>query len=53
MIAILKEHDFLKVEIPELDYSEDQLNAVKDITAILLASGLDKYVEIGLPNPRK
>lgn len=43
----------LKVELPNIEYSNDELQAVKDIQTILGLSGLDKYIEIGLPDPRK
>jgi hypothetical protein len=43
----------ISVELPNIEYSQDELQAIKDIQAILLASGVDKYIEIGLPNPRK
>lgn len=43
----------LKVELPEKEYSTDEKQAVLDIQAILLHSGMDKYIEIGLPDPRK
>lgn len=42
----------LKVELPEIEYSDDQKIAIEDIQKILLHSGLDKYLEIGLPKPR-
>jgi len=44
----------LKVELPKelLDFNENDLEAIKDIEAILLHSGLKNYGKIGLPNPR-
>ena len=42
----------IKVELPDIEYSADEKQAVKDIQAILELSGLDKYIEIGLPKPR-
>lgn len=44
----------LKVDLPNelLDFSDDQLQAKKDIDAILTHSGLKNYGEIGLPKPR-
>jgi hypothetical protein len=52
MKAILNKDELLQVELPEREYSNDEKQAVLDIQAILLHSGLDKYVEIGLPKPR-
>lgn len=52
MKAQLENEDFLQVELADLDYSEDQKIAVQDIQAILLSSGMDKYIQIGLPKPR-
>ena len=52
MKAILKENEFLQVELSEREYSSDEKQAVKDIQAILELSGMDKYIEIGLPKPR-
>lgn len=53
MTAQLKETEFLKVELPDVDYLTEQKEAIKDIGYILKSSGLDKFVEIGLPDPRK
>jgi hypothetical protein len=50
---VIKAESHISVELPERDYSTDEKQAVLDIQAILLHSGLDKYVEIGLPYPRK
>jgi hypothetical protein len=55
MKIILDNCTDLTVELPSelLDFSEDQLQAKKDINTILELSGLKNYGEIGLPNPRK
>lgn len=37
----------LKVELPNIEYSNDELQAVKDIQTILELSGMDKYLQIG------
>ena len=44
----------LTVELPKdlLDFSTDQLNAIKDIGLILESAGLKNYGEIGLPKAR-
>lgn len=49
---VIKAESNISVELPEIDYSEDQKIAVEDIQKILELSGLDKYIEIGLPYPR-
>ena len=55
MKIILDNCTDLTVELPKelLDFSEEQLQAKKDIDAILMHSGLKNYGEIGLPDPRK
>ena len=44
----------LSVELPSelLDFSNDQLQALKDIALIIDSAGLKNYGEIGLPKPR-
>ena len=53
MKVVLEKEEVVKVELFDREYSTDEKQAVLDIQAILLHSGLDKYVEIGLPYPRK
>lgn len=50
---IIQAESQILIELPEREYSTDEKQAVLDIQAILLHSGLDKYIEIGLPYPRK
>jgi hypothetical protein len=52
MTALLKETDFLEVELPNIEYSPDELSAIKDIQSILELSGLDSRIQIGLPKAR-
>ena len=55
MKVVLDNCTDLTVELPSdlLDLSPDQLQAKKDIDAILMHSGLKNYGGIGLPDPRK
>lgn len=51
--VIKTECDF-NVELPQelLDFSTEQLDAIKDINLILENAGLKVYGGIGLPKPR-
>jgi hypothetical protein len=55
MKVVLDNCTDLSVELPKdlLDFSDDQLKAIKDINVIFEYAGLKNYGEIGLPNPRK